>query len=106
MGTAIPGSAEVLQKLRDLGKRNFYVTNNSTKTRNEFLEFGKGLNYVINKVSKERNNTFFRSEDQVWSIWELNFSIKNDFDVVVWQCFEDCSLLISEWYIDHTLVLK
>ncbi|XP_044764325.1 glycerol-3-phosphate phosphatase-like [Coccinella septempunctata] len=49
MGNAIPGSAEVLQKLRDLGKRIFYVTNNSTKTRNEFLDYGRSMNFIINK---------------------------------------------------------
>lgn len=34
---AIPGAVETMQKLKDLGKKIFYVTNNSTKTRQEYM---------------------------------------------------------------------
>ena len=40
-----PNAAEVLNTLRDLGKKVFYVTNNSTKTRLEFVEKCEGLNF-------------------------------------------------------------
>ncbi|KAK9874378.1 hypothetical protein WA026_002725 [Henosepilachna vigintioctopunctata] len=49
LGVPIPGSSDVLNKLRDLGKKIFYVTNNSTKTRDELVEAASSMNYVINK---------------------------------------------------------
>jgi len=50
---AIPGSPDVVQRLRQLGKRVFYVTNNSTKHRREYktkveqLGFGGDLEEII-----------------------------------------------------------
>ncbi|XP_029046011.1 glycerol-3-phosphate phosphatase-like [Osmia bicornis bicornis] len=46
----LPNAAEVMNAFRSLGKRVFYVTNNSTKTREEFVNKCKILNF---KVSKE-----------------------------------------------------
>jgi len=49
----IPGSPDVIQRLRQLGKRVFYVTNNSTKHRREYktkvdkLGFGGDLEEII-----------------------------------------------------------
>ncbi|KAJ8675578.1 hypothetical protein QAD02_011364 [Eretmocerus hayati] len=43
--TGLPNSAEVMNTFRDLGKRVFYVTNNSTRTRKEFTEKCKTLNF-------------------------------------------------------------
>ncbi|XP_053390753.1 glycerol-3-phosphate phosphatase-like, partial [Mercenaria mercenaria] len=34
----IPGTAEAVQKLKKLGKRIFYLTNNSSKTRAQIVE--------------------------------------------------------------------
>lgn len=45
-----PNAAEVMNTFCSLGKRVFYVTNNSTKTREEFVNKCKILNF---KVSKE-----------------------------------------------------
>jgi len=50
---AIPGSPDIIQRLRQLGKRVFYVTNNSTKHRREYktkvdkLGFGGELEEII-----------------------------------------------------------
>jgi len=49
----IPGSPEMINRFRDLGKRVFYVTNNSTKTRKEYKEkvdklgFGGDLEEIV-----------------------------------------------------------
>jgi len=42
---AVPGAAETVHKLKKLGKRFFYVTNNSMKTRREFLQKITGLGF-------------------------------------------------------------
>merc|ERR1719483_1978343 len=50
---AIPGSPDMIQKFRELGKRVFYVTNNSTKHRREYktkvdkLGFGGELEEIV-----------------------------------------------------------
>lgn len=41
----IPDSENVMNTFRKLGKRVFYVTNNSTKTRAEFLQKCTALNF-------------------------------------------------------------
>ena len=43
--TPLPSSAEVMNTFRDLGKRVLYVTNNSTKTREEYAEKCKILHF-------------------------------------------------------------
>ncbi|XP_052802113.1 glycerol-3-phosphate phosphatase-like [Mya arenaria] len=42
---AIPGCAKALQKLKQLGKRVFYVTNNSSKTRAQMVEKCQSMGY-------------------------------------------------------------
>lgn len=43
MNTVIPGIPEAVHKLKSMGKRFFYVTNNSTKTRSEFAKKCTGM---------------------------------------------------------------
>lgn len=43
--TPLPNSSDVLNLFRKLGKRVFYVTNNSTKTRDEFVEKSNSLKF-------------------------------------------------------------
>ncbi|XP_032689389.1 glycerol-3-phosphate phosphatase-like [Odontomachus brunneus] len=43
--TPFPKASDVLNLFRKLGKRVFYVTNNSTKTRDEFVEKCKSLQF-------------------------------------------------------------
>jgi len=47
----IPGSVETIQKLVSLGKRVFYVTNNSTKTRKEYMAKCASMGYPAEKES-------------------------------------------------------
>lgn len=50
--TAIDGSADALNQLRELGKRIFYVTNNSTKLRDEYVNKCRKLKFICKgKVS-------------------------------------------------------
>ncbi|XP_026499175.1 glycerol-3-phosphate phosphatase-like [Vanessa tameamea] len=43
---AVPGSAEAMNYFRKLGKKIFYVTNNSTKTRSEFAVKAQQLGFI------------------------------------------------------------
>lgn len=43
--TALPRSADVIQKFRQLGKRIFFVTNNSTKHRRDYVEKCENLGF-------------------------------------------------------------
>lgn len=45
----IKGSPEVINKFSSLGKRVFFITNNSTKTREEFLEKAVKMKYNVKK---------------------------------------------------------
>lgn len=49
--SSIPGSADTLNYFRKLGKRVFYVTNNSTKIRADFAVKAQQLGYVAEPVS-------------------------------------------------------
>lgn len=51
LGTSlIHESDKTLQLFRDLGKRVFYVTNNSTKTRDQLVAQFKNLGFEASKV--------------------------------------------------------
>ena len=49
---AIDGSPEVVQALRKLGKKVIYVTNNSTKSRKEYLKKATDLGFGGELVSE------------------------------------------------------
>lgn len=44
----LENSPEVVNKFLEFNKRVFFVTNNSTKTREEFLQKALGMNYKVN----------------------------------------------------------
>lgn len=48
--SAIPGSAEAMNFFRKLGKRIFYVTNNSTKIRSDFAVKAQQLGFIAEPV--------------------------------------------------------
>lgn len=45
----IPGSAKAINGLRNMGKKIFYVTNNSTKVREEFAEKARKLGFTATR---------------------------------------------------------
>jgi hypothetical protein len=49
--SVIPGSPDVISHLQKIGKRVFYVSNNSSKTREEFVSKFSRLGYPASKVS-------------------------------------------------------
>jgi hypothetical protein len=49
--TVIQGSPDVISHLQKIGKRVFYVTNNSSKTREEFVSKCSRHDYPASKVS-------------------------------------------------------
>lgn len=53
----IDGSPEVINRFKEIGKKVFFVTNNSTKTRTEFLEKSNQLNF--NMVEEEIVSTAY-----------------------------------------------
>uniref|UniRef100_A0ABD2W107 Phosphoglycolate phosphatase n=1 Tax=Trichogramma kaykai TaxID=54128 RepID=A0ABD2W107_9HYME len=61
-------SAEVMNHFQDMGKRVFFVTNNSTKTREEFADKCKILNFRISK-----NNLLCTSNLAAQYLKNLNF---------------------------------
>lgn len=46
----LPNAPEVMNKFKSLGKKVFYVTNNSTKSRDEFIDKFKQLGFNVSKV--------------------------------------------------------
>lgn len=46
----IPGSAETMNYFRKLGKKIFYVTNNSTKIRRDFALKAQQLGFIASEV--------------------------------------------------------
>ena len=53
---AIDGSPQVVQALRQLGKKVIYVTNNSTKSRNGYLKKVTELGFGGEEVSYDDSN--------------------------------------------------
>ncbi len=49
----LPGAQNLVIKLRTLGKKIFFLTNNSTKTREEFLEKFNKLGFQATIVSSK-----------------------------------------------------
>jgi len=47
----MPGAGSLVARLRSLGKRVFFVTNNSTRTREEFVAKFNKLGFQANLVS-------------------------------------------------------
>ena len=43
---AIPGAVEFIKHLKELGKEVFFVTNNSTRSREAVFEYAKGLGFT------------------------------------------------------------
>ncbi len=54
----INGSPEVINRFKEMGKKVFFVTNNSTKTRTEFLEKSNLLNFRMVEVCDSSKNIF------------------------------------------------
>lgn len=54
---AIPGSADTMNYFRKLGKKIFYVTNNSTKIRSDFAAKAQQLGFIASQVTIL--NTYF-----------------------------------------------
>lgn len=67
----IEGSNDVVNKFKEMGKKVFFVTNNSTKTQSEFLE--KALKLKFNMVANEIVSTAFLAAKYLKS---LNFNKK------------------------------
>lgn len=48
--SVIEGSNTTINRLKEIGKKVFFATNNSTKTRDEFVEKAHMLEFNIEKV--------------------------------------------------------
>lgn len=55
--SVIEGSNTTINRLKEIGKKVFFATNNSTKTRDEFVEKAHMLEFNIEKVWSEYCNS-------------------------------------------------
>ncbi|XP_046674607.1 4-nitrophenylphosphatase-like [Homalodisca vitripennis] len=62
----LQGSPEVINEFKRMGKKVFFVTNNSTKTRSEFLDKFRSLGFNAKKLTWAAitNNLTIASETQ------------------------------------------
>lgn len=71
----IQNSPETVKKLKELGKKFFYITNNNTKTRAEFLKKCNDLNYDATIVSKIYCNVYNWIEYLLYKIFIIKLNI-------------------------------
>lgn len=60
---ALPGSPEVMNRFREMGKRVFYITNNNVITREEFLIKCDKLGFKSTEVSEHDLHSKIRQNE-------------------------------------------
>ena len=104
---AIDGSPEVIQALRKLGKKVIYVTNNSTKSRKEYLTKFTDLGFGGEAVKIYSFLRFNRCVD-LFSVPNFYNHISNDVNISVGYfhaIISFCSLLEATKFHQNCLCL-